>query len=66
MKYLTFSIILVTGLVLCSCSRASANEKPQNMSCDLVDGTSFGIQRCENNEALCLVSEQGSISCKWK
>ncbi len=68
MKYLIFSIILATGLVLLShCSdEAKATPTPQNMTCELVNGTNFDIQRCENNEALCLITSQGSISCKWK
>lgn len=67
MKLLTFSIILWTGLVLVRCSD-NAKASPtttENMTCLLVNGTNFDIQRCENSEAVCFVLE-GGISCKWK
>lgn len=67
MRLLTFSILLVTGLVLVRCSNyAAASPTPENLTCMLQNGTNFNIERCENNEAVCFITEQGGIACKWK
>ena len=68
MKNLILFIIFMTGLLLLSrCSNtANATPTPENMICQPQNGTNFNIERCENSEAVCLITEQGGISCKWK
>lgn len=55
-------------LLLAACSAAKADDSIVTMDCKNVVLSSGGspLQRCESNEAICFVTDQGGISCLKK